>query len=204
MSRKASFLLLLFALLAVGRSDAEALSPASQLEAYLREFGSLEALRVKYAEAVQEQKPAVEALKGDIAKFREDENAVVAAMWEQKAKLEAHDQRCTGTFQDQNFVEDCNSEKLRLDATSGELNNAHSALDGRRTRLDATRQKLKDEKDGLVAADAKARGRMVELQGLAKPLIDALKAAHAECGPAIDAASKDPGLYTAMHAACEP
>ena len=175
-------------LFAVSAYAGEADSLAAQLGSMNDEYKQLNAQRAQYKKkkeeldwAVTQLAPKVTLIKAEDAKL-----AQVAANYERK--VEVHNSRCSGTFDDEGFVQACNGEKDQLDAEKAHYEQQRADLEARWNLLKEAVITHDTEDTLVVTADEKARNRQIELHNMAMPIIARLKqiaAGNDECKQAI-------------------
>jgi chromosome segregation ATPase len=123
-------------------------------------------------------------------------------------KIEAHNKKCTGSFDDDGFVAACNGEKAQIDAESARYKTQRDALQGKLDQLNRDIQDHENRRVLMETADEKKRRAalqdVAEIQTILKQLAPTA-ARNDKCKAAIDEVDKHPGVIEyleKMHAVC--
>ena len=100
-----------------------------QLEQLQKDKNSAEAKAATLAQEEQRLIATDELLSGAIANYKKDLAAHDAEAANQNAQVIAHNAQCTGTFEDENFVNACNTRAGQLNDWGGRINAHADTLD---------------------------------------------------------------------------
>ena len=197
----ALFLTALMALaLAKVAKAGEADSLAAQLGSMNDEYKQIEAHRAELKKKAEELKWAGEQLAPKIPAIKAEDAQLATFAENYERKVAVHNSRCSGTFEDEGFVQACNGEKDQLDAEKAHYEQQHRYFEERWNLL---KQAL-EEHDSQVTLnnfeDQKAYNREIELHNMAIPIINRLHQiaqGNDECKNAITNADME-----TMHRVC--
>lgn len=166
-----------------------------QLKAYNAEYDALTAKRATFAKRNDDLKWSHEQLEKQIRVYSADREDLSRRMDLQLGTIRNHDSRCGGTFDDQGYVDACNAEARRLDATTNAQNRENDSLNHTRSLLKTAAETQVAETNKLATADQAAANRQNVIANLARPIVERLKALenkNVSCQQAIAAVDADP------------
>lgn len=175
------------------------------LKAIGPDWDSNEAVRATLEQKKSDLEWTASKVDQEIAKFNQDVEALDAQFATQRAKLNSHSSRCTGTFDSQSYVDSCNNEADALNSHSDYLQseadyqNQQEAtikdLIANQNREEAKLQvkidKYNARRQELISAGLQIKARLDEIQGYldsCRTAIDSnnLEAMKSECGKMFD------------------
>ncbi len=209
---KRAVLLVLFLLGTVSVTSAgviqEERSLLAQLKAYNAEYDQLTAKRAKFAKRASDLRWANDQLEKQIRVYNTKRTDLNGRVDLHLKAIRDHDSRCAGTFDDQGYVDACNSEAHQLNAITRTQKEENDSLNHTRDLLQTAIQTQNEEVDKTVVADKSAMDRQDVIANLARPIVERLKALASSndlCQEAIAAVDADPTSMVKkekMHAVC--
>jgi len=194
-------------LVQVARAD-ESADLTAQLNNLGSEFTALKQAREANLRKKSDLDWAAQQLLPKIHEFQTNRANLNRRMDAQQARIDNHNSRCSGTYEDEGYVNACNAEKSQLDSTSSALMDENNNLETIRNLLQQNVQVHDEEEAKVIAKDERELARMQEIMEMAKPIIARLKEIAMEndgCKEAIHQVDLHPdstAYKERMHAVC--
>ncbi|HXH65017.1 MAG TPA: hypothetical protein VNH42_05850 [Mariprofundaceae bacterium] len=201
------FLMAVFAGIPNLRADEQA-DLTKQLNDLKAQYQSLEADRAHLAQRKSDLKWTAQQLTPKISQYKADRANLDSRMAQQKARVDSHNSRCSGSFTDGNYVNQCNEEASQMNAESASLNNENDSLNQTLDLLKKAVQTQQEQEKLVYDQDKKDYDEQVRIYNLETKILTRLKQIAGQndsCKEAIAAVDANPNNEAAkerMHAVC--